>query len=539
MSGGTSQHAGNADAQWRALVIEPDLCRVGKSIIGFSSFAALDQCVTHSPNVYADGERVYRVDDIFRTVQADAGRHIVAGTSRGSGHVRILAGQDDVKLNGLPVARHGSACMVNCNAQGIGGARGTLVSELKPTPRSVWQRMADESGKVLSDAWNGFKQTTSTVWEALPWTSDAATTAAARSRIADGVMGSLQGIGTLMGPDPSFVQAAYLSGNEQSIALVQQMQASQQQAAGALVDSVGQSWRDAQARSGRAGAMAMVGTNFVVEALGGKGVGAIAKVAERIQEISNLAKSPLDAARMLSDELSAARKAGAGPDELKLLEEARVQKLAEARASSGGAGGDGGDAAGRKGVYVRATRVPCFHPYDKAKFKRMAPDQQRAYLDEMAAQLRRQQEAINDMTASQFKAAREAFAKHGRNPTAEGAQEDYRTKFSNSVITSIQSSLRDGGMSPSSAERLAKQRTEELMSKLSALHEPDMVAGGWLKPDPQGMGRADVNSSIGGSWPQRGRASTMDNAAKDAIAAGHGERKMNVQLEVCRGRGLR
>lgn len=225
--------------------------------------------------------------------------------------------------------------------------------------------------------------------------------------------------------------------------------------------------------------------------------------------------------------------------ELERLEDARAQKLAEARANSGGAGGDGGDAAGRKGVYVRATRVPCFHPYDKVKFKRMAPEQRRAYLDEMAAQLRRQQDAINDMRASQFKAAREAFAEHERNPMAEGAQEDYRMKFASGVTRSIKRSLQAGGMSPSSAERLATQRTEELMSKLAALHEPDMVAGGWLKPDPQSMGRADVNSSIGGSWPQRGRASTMDNAARDAIAAGHGERKMNIQLEVCRGRGLR
>jgi Novel toxin 15 len=53
------------------------------------------------------------------------------------------------------------------------------------------------------------------------------------------------------------------------------------------------------------------------------------------------------------------------------------------------------------------------------------------------------------------------------------------------------------------------------------------------------MGRADVNSSIGASWNQEGRVKAMQGAAEDVINAGNGSQKMNVQLEVCRGRGLR
>ena len=100
-------------------------------------------------------------------------------------------------------------------------------------------------------------------------------------------------------------------------------------------------------------------------------------------------------------------------------------------------------------------------------------------------------------------------------------------------------------MSPMKAETEALARTKELMGKLAALHEPDMVAGGWLAPDPKGMGRADVNSSIGGSWNQKApgdptsRVGHMESSANDAIKNGHGSDKMNVQLEVCRGRGLR
>jgi hypothetical protein len=83
------------------------------------------------------------------------------------------------------------------------------------------------------------------------------------------------------------------------------------------------------------------------------------------------------------------------------------------------------------------------------------------------------------------------------------------------------------------------QRTEQLTSKLAALHEPDMVAGGWLQPATDRMGRADVNKAIGGSWNQAGRVTTMDAAAEDAVRSGGADAKMNVKLEVCRGKGLR
>ena len=55
-------------------------------------------------------------------------------------------------------------------------------------------------------------------------------------------------------------------------------------------------------------------------------------------------------------------------------------------------------------------------------------------------------------------------------------------------------------MGPVQASSEAISQSKTLMQKLAALHEPDMVAGGWMHPDPTSMGRADVNSSIGGSW---------------------------------------
>jgi DNA/RNA non-specific endonuclease len=76
---------------------------------------------------------VYCKDDVIQGVQADAGQHITAGTSQGSGHVKILEGHDSVKVgpDKIPIARHDSKCLVNCDASGNGGAAGKLVTEQK------------------------------------------------------------------------------------------------------------------------------------------------------------------------------------------------------------------------------------------------------------------------------------------------------------------------------------------------------------------------------------------------------------------------
>jgi hypothetical protein len=186
-----------------------------------------------------------------------------------------------------------------------------------------------------------------------------------------------------------------------------------------------------------------------------------------------------------------------------------------------------------------SREVPCFHPFDKKKFSQMPEAEQKGYLKEMAEQLRRQQDEINSLTAAEYKAARDAFETLGRNPLADGAQAAARDSFGATIRDSIRDSLRSGGMGPAQAEQEALARSKDVMSKLAALHEPDMVAGGWAQPDPKGVGRADVNSSIGGSWTQGGRIASMDTAADEAINAGRGNDKMNVKLEPCRGKGMR
>lgn len=75
------------------------------------------------------------------------------------------------------------------------------------------------------------------------------------------------------------------------------------------------------------------------------------------------------------------------------------------------------------------------------------------------------------------------------------------------------------------------------MKNLVALHEPDMVAGGWASPNPTRMGNSSVNSAIGASWNQQNRLKELEEAALNSIASSSdGRAKMNVSLELCKGK---
>ena len=84
------------------------------------------------------------------------------------------------------------------------------------------------------------------------------------------------------------------------------------------------------------------------------------------------------------------------------------------------------------------------------------------------------------------------------------------------------------------ATALATQKAKDIKSNLAALHNPDMKAGGYNSPKPEGMGDASINSSIGSSWNQDKRIEDMDSHVDDAIKNGAGDEKMNVELKVCK-----
>lgn len=177
--------------------------------------------------------------------------------------------------------------------------------------------------------------------------------------------------------------------------------------------------------------------------------------------------------------------------------------------------------------------VKAFNPYSSDKFKAMSPEQQKAFIKEYNKQLQSQQDAINRMTVDEFKSARDAYEKVGRNPDAVAAQQKFGKDFENSVRESITESLMAKGKDFKTASAEAAVRAKEIRTDLAALHDPDMVAGGWLSPEPVRMGDPLVNSSIGGGWPSRLKA--LDEQVSNAIANGSGQAQMNIRLELLRG----
>lgn len=166
---GVAHHAGNADSQWLAVTSFPDYCRVGDKIIAFDTTASLDNPIDFSPNVIMAGYEVYRVNDLCKGTQGNAGKGLVSGTSGGSGHVKLLTGQESVKVNGKVLARHDGECLINCDANGVGGAKGYLCTNIEnvsstsangggpPSKAEQLQQQAEENleqAKELREALN-------------------------------------------------------------------------------------------------------------------------------------------------------------------------------------------------------------------------------------------------------------------------------------------------------------------------------------------------------------------------------------------------
>lgn len=174
-----------------------------------------------------------------------------------------------------------------------------------------------------------------------------------------------------------------------------------------------------------------------------------------------------------------------------------------------------------------------FNPYNSKKFKAMSPEQQQAYLKEYNKQLKAQQDALNSMSLEDYKIARDAYKDMGRNPDAAAAQVKFGEDFEALVRQRITRSLLSKNKDFKTASAEAAVRAKQIRSELAALHEPDMVAGGWSTEIPVRMGSPGVNSSIGASWPSR--LGALDDAVDAAIANGAGTANMNVRLEILRG----
>ncbi|SDC31672.1 polymorphic toxin type 15 domain-containing protein, partial [Acinetobacter boissieri] len=160
------------------------------------------------------------------------------------------------------------------------------------------------------------------------------------------------------------------------------------------------------------------------------------------------------------------------------------------------------------------------------------------YLKEYDRQVSRQQEALNNMTASEYMAARKAFtdAKKGtgcgRNTTASKAQKDYRDKAQDNYLNDRRKEYSKNPETAHQADILAKKDTDAFMKKSAALHEPDMFAGGYNDPEPTCMGDASVNSSIGTQWKKH--IQEMDKYAEKAMQENKGNALLNFKFELCK-----
>nr|WP_314265005.1 polymorphic toxin type 15 domain-containing protein [uncultured Moellerella sp.] len=204
-----------------------------------------------------------------------------------------------------------------------------------------------------------------------------------------------------------------------------------------------------------------------------------------------------------------------------------------------------------KPIRLPSQKLKCFFSYKNKKFKKMSSQDQQKYLAEYNKQLKRQQDAINNMSAEEFLTARKAYQIEGRNKLSQQMQADYRMEKRRIIEKSIYRSLKNNGFSASYAKKRAAERTEEIMKNMAVLHEPDMAAGGWNNPKPQGVGSGSINSSIGSLWSKEikiteksasellkeSRIISMDKSAQQAVNNKLNSAKMNIELEVCRGKG--
>ncbi|VVN92577.1 polymorphic toxin type 15 domain-containing protein [Pseudomonas fluorescens] len=229
----------------------------------------------------------------------------------------------------------------------------------------------------------------------------------------------------------------------------------------------------------------------------------------------------------------------------------KAAKEAAEKAAKEAAAKKAKDEAARKqnqGAKIKPKKLPkkkpaCFEPRKSKTYKKMSEAEQKKYLREYSRQLKRQEDALNTMSAKDFANARSKFKEakqksptnQGRNPEAAVAQEAYRRKSAEDINDSIYESIRRKHPQgdPKAARVNAADRTKEIMDSLAALHEPDMVAGGWHEPKPSALGDKRVNSAIGGSWSQKERVKLLEDAAKNAVARGDGSDMMNVELTIC------
>ena len=353
---GTAQHIGNRASNWRAVSTLPDYCEVGDSTVGFDSSASLENNVRNSPDVKAQsiGRPVYKVGDQFKDIDGDAGAHVNSGTSQSTGHVKILTGQDNVKVNGQPVARDGSMCQLNCDSQGNGGTTARLITENKQVDssgksgndnRPGYDKALDEAGLVVDETIESVKESGILVWSALGTSEQAQ---AAQAQIGQSIVDTGKGMWQL-------VRHPIDTG-------------------GAIIDAIKEKDAEVYARNGNWGRASYWVLTAAKEVVGGKGGRAITSAASEAAQVGKIATTTskaeqavakttefaaaaqkhLDRATDLEKQIALAKTRGASADEIRKLELERQRALKSAREAN----------EKEAGVHVKKGRLLPNHTYE-------------------------------------------------------------------------------------------------------------------------------------------------------------------------------
>lgn len=137
---------------------------------------------------------------------------------------------------------------------------------------------------------------------------------------------------------------------------------------------------------------------------------------------------------------------------------------------------------------------------------------------ELDRQLQGQQDGLRKLTIKEFLENRAAYKANGRGSASKAAQQSARSY----ALTKKVEELRDSGLPYDEA----KAQAAAWMKGKSALHEPDMIAGGRAdglqaltgkySDKNYGMGDRGANSSIGAQW-RNGRADSLEDSIREAI----------------------
>jgi enamine deaminase RidA (YjgF/YER057c/UK114 family) len=376
-----------------AINTKKDFCKVGRNVIPFDIVCDLSKATSYSKNVTANSKEALTVDHVIPGMVGNAGSGIESGVSGLAGTVVLTNGSPTVTVNDKSAVRHGDDCKMNCDAAKKSNVPGKIytsaplarlasqaynidnpvLSQIARANLLVEQYKQQAKDEFIRGTEHFFKSTKDslvTLSDATGITGTSAESQAARGRMQAGA----EALGTLLGPPPEMVQGAYMSGNAQYIAQVEQMQRNQQAAWGQVGNSISTSWNDAYARSGPVGAATMVftgiGWNVAAGAATGVGVGMAARIAvnvggkvlqvsagvgRTIAEVMAASKTQAQAVKALEEAITAAKAAGASVDDIAALTAAKDAVLKGPPAPAKPAG-----ASAAKGTVVTTTKKPAF-----------------------------------------------------------------------------------------------------------------------------------------------------------------------------------